>query len=326
VPSDAAEEALTLVAAVRHDPALRLRLAGRFYERQPGRVPIRAYRRAELAFMRWQVSRGVLAPPQSQRPGSPWWRSANEGLLRDACEADQLLAGRPGPASSPAVARWVDFLRTPSPRAWYRAHNSSVVAGYLAHRHLTTAELPVERFFTDVALARLLCVHALVLTPRLVLGRLAAVGRLAGDPRWRGADLFLSLHRVLPDRYPLTGISIEKILAAENYAGRLIDCGVILPRMQVLYAFAAGDLNEPRLLDLVRDGFPNLCLDLRGPARVDDHASPHRPVRSVLADLALRPRNGKELTPRRFSARVVTLRCDTPPGDAREPPFWSTSR
>ena len=256
MPGDAAEEALTVVAAVRHDPALRLRLASRFYDGLPGRVPIRAYRRAELAFMRWQVSRGLLAPQQSPQPGSPWWRSVNEGLLRDACEADQLLAGRPGRASSPAVARWVDFLRTPSPRTWYRAHNSSVIAGYLAHRHLTAAELPVERFFMDVALARVLCVHALVLKPRLALGRLAAMGHLAGDPRWRGADLFLSLHRVLPARYPLTGISIEEILAAENYAGRLIDYGVILPRMQALYAFAAADLNEPRLLDLVRDGFP----------------------------------------------------------------------
>jgi hypothetical protein len=188
VPGDAAEEASTMVAAVRHDPALRLRLAGRFYDRQPGRVPIRAYRRAELAFMRWQLRRGVLAPLESERPGSQWWRSVNEGLLRDAWEADRLVAGRPGPASTPAVVRWADFLRTPSARTWYRAHNSSVVAGYLEHRHLTAAELPVERFFMDVALVRLLCVHALVVRPRLALGRLAPVGRLVGDPRWRGAD------------------------------------------------------------------------------------------------------------------------------------------
>ena len=72
VPGGAAEEAATMVAAVRHDPALHLRLAGRFYDRQPGRVPIRAYRRAELAFMRWQFRRGVLAPPESERPGSQW--------------------------------------------------------------------------------------------------------------------------------------------------------------------------------------------------------------------------------------------------------------
>jgi len=206
--------------------------------------------------MRWQVSRGVLAPPDAAQPGSEWWRSVNEGLLRDAWEADRVPAGRPGPVTRPAVSRWVDFLREPSAHAWYRAHNSSVVAGYLEHRHLSAAELPVERFFMDVALGRVLYAHALVARPRLALGRLRAVGRLLGDPRWRGADVFLSLDRVLPDRYPLTGVSIGEILAAENYAGCLIDYGVIVPRLQALYAFAAADLDEPRLLDLIQDGFP----------------------------------------------------------------------
>jgi hypothetical protein len=245
-----------MVAAVRHDPELRLELAGRFYDDRPGRAPIRAYRRAEVAFMRWQASRGVLAPPESARPGSEWWRSVNESLLRDACEADRLAAGWPGPASTPGVARWGDFLRAPSARTWYRAHNASIVAAYLEHRHLCAAEVPVERFFMDVAIARLVCVHAMVIRPRLAVGRLAPAGRLIGDPRWRGADLFLTLHNILPDRYPLTGFSIDQILALENYAGRLIDYGVILPKMQALYEFAAGDLDEPRLLDLVRNGFP----------------------------------------------------------------------
>ena len=245
-----------MVAAVRDDPALRLGLASRFYDDRPGRASIRAYRRAEVAFMRWQISRGVLAPPQSARPGSQWWRSVNESLLRDAWEADRLAAGRPGPASKPAAASWAGFLNAPSPRTWYRAHNASIVSAYLEHRHLCAAEMPVERFFMDVAMARLVCVHALVIRPRLAVGRLALAGRLIGDPRWRGADLFLSLHNILPDRYPLTGFSIDQILALENYAGRLIDYGVILPKMQPLYEFAASDLDEPRLLDLVRNGFP----------------------------------------------------------------------
>ena len=98
MPGDAAEEALSLVAAVRDDPARRLGLASRFYNDRPGRVSIRAYRRAELAFMRWQVGRGVLAPPDGEQPGSEWWRSVNEGLLRDAWEADRLLTGRPASA------------------------------------------------------------------------------------------------------------------------------------------------------------------------------------------------------------------------------------
>ena len=245
-----------MVAAVRHDPAQRLDLAGGFYDDRPGRPSIRAYRRAELAFMRWQVSRGVLAPRGSARPGSGWWRSVNESLLRDACEADRLAARRPGPASKPAVARWGDFLHAPSARTWYRAHNASIVAAYLEHRHLCESELQVERFFMDVAMARLVYVHALVIRPRLAIGRLAPAGRLIGDPRWRGADLFLSLHNILPDRYPLTEFSIDRILALENYGGRLIDYGVILPKMQALYEFAADDLDEPRLLGLVRNGFP----------------------------------------------------------------------
>ena len=44
VLGDAAEEALAMVAAVRHDPALRLGLASRFYDDRPGRASIRAYR------------------------------------------------------------------------------------------------------------------------------------------------------------------------------------------------------------------------------------------------------------------------------------------
>ena len=76
-----------MVAAIRDDPAQRMNLAASFYDDRPGRPPIQSYRRAELAFMHWQVSRGVLAPPGAERPGSQWWRSVNEGLLRDAWEA-----------------------------------------------------------------------------------------------------------------------------------------------------------------------------------------------------------------------------------------------
>jgi hypothetical protein len=51
----AEEQAAAKVAAVRDDPARRLELAARFYDRRIGRVSIRSYRRAEMAFMRWQI-------------------------------------------------------------------------------------------------------------------------------------------------------------------------------------------------------------------------------------------------------------------------------
>ena len=49
---------------------------------------------------------------------------------------------------------------------------------------------------------------------------------------------------------------MEELLDAENYLGRLVDYGVILPRAHALYAHAAAELNEPQLLDMLRDGRP----------------------------------------------------------------------
>jgi hypothetical protein len=223
-------------------------VAAAFYDEQPGRPSIQGYRRAELAFMRWQASRGVFAAPDSARRGSPWWQAVNEGLLRDAWEARHLLDAAADAPSRPAVTRWVQFLHDPSPRAWYLAHNASVVAGYIRHRQLAAAEVSVERFFMDVALGRVLFVQALVGDPRLALGQwLWPLGRRLGDPRWPGANLYLSMRNVLPHRYPLTGITIGEILAAENPIGRL-------PRAQPLYEFAAEELNEPALLEFIADG------------------------------------------------------------------------
>ena len=218
-----------MVAAVRDDPARRLGLAGRFYDDRPGCVSIRSYRRAEMAFMRWQVRRGLLASPDAPRPGSEWWRAVNEGLLRDAWEADQLLAGRPGPASRPSVSRWSGFLERPSAVAWYRAHNASIVAGYIEHHALCAAELSVERFFMNVALGRVLYAHTLVASPKLALGRARAVSRVLGDPRWRGADVFLSLHNILPDRYPLVGFTLSEILVLTSTLS--VPAGSVLERL-----------------------------------------------------------------------------------------------
>jgi hypothetical protein len=208
-----------------------------------------------LAFMHWQAARGVFDPLDGPRPGSAWWQAINDGLLLDAWVARYRIETPPDTPSRPAVARWVSFLEHPSPLAWYRAHNASVVARYVEHRHLADGERPVERFFMDVALGRVLFVHALVADPRLALGRwLWPIGARLGDPRWPGAELYLSMRHILPDHYPLTDQEIDEILIAENPLGRVIDYGVLLPRAQALYEFAAQDLNEPALLRFICGG------------------------------------------------------------------------
>jgi hypothetical protein len=241
---------------VRDDPAARLALMTRLFQGPTGYAPRHVpFRRAALSFMRWQAQRGVLNPLGASPPGSVWWRAMNERLLRDGCEAVGLLGGLAGEPSSQAVRLWLDFSANPTGGNWYRAHNASVVGGYLEHRSLAEAESAPERFFMNVALARVLFAHALVGAPCLALGQLAPLGRVVGDPRLGMAGVFLSLRRVLPNQYPLV-LDVEGYIADEQRLGRMLDYAVIVPRLQRLYEWSAQDLDEPRLQELVRDGNP----------------------------------------------------------------------
>ncbi len=244
------------VAAVRDDPAARLALMARVFHGPTGSAPRHLpFRRAALSFMRWQARRGVLNPLDASPPGSVWWRAVNERLLRDGCETVALLGGLAGEPSSQAVRLWLEFGARPTGRNWYRAHNASIVGAYLEHRGLAEAESAAERFFMNVALARVLYAHALAAAPRLALGRFAPLGRLLGDPRLGMAGAFLSLRRVLPNRYPLA-LDVERYIADEQRLGRMLDYAVIVPRLQCLYEWSAEELGEPRLSELVRDGNP----------------------------------------------------------------------
>ena len=155
------------------------------------------------------------------------------------------------------------FIAKPTGRNWYRAHNASIVGGYLEHRELADAESLPERFFMNVALVRVLYAHALVGAPRLALGRFAPLARLLGDPRLGMAGAFLSLGRVLPDRYPLER-DVESYLAAEQRLGRLLDYAVILPRLQRVYEWSAEELERARPARTGSRREPDLCVALRG--------------------------------------------------------------
>jgi hypothetical protein len=65
--------------------------------------------------------------------------------------------------------------------------------------------------------------------------------------------IFLQLSRVLPDEYPLSD-GARSYLSDELGFGRLLDYGVIVPRLQRLYEWSAHELAAPGLLDCIRDG------------------------------------------------------------------------
>ena len=58
---------------------------------------------------------------------------------------------------------------------------------------------------------------------------------------------------MLPDEYPLHN-GVGSYLDDELHFGRVVDFGVIVPRLQQLYEWSADELGAPGLLDCVRDG------------------------------------------------------------------------
>jgi hypothetical protein len=286
----AAEYAADQVASCRDDPAGRLALLRALYEAPPGLPELHLpYRRAALAFMSWQLRRGLLNPMDGEAPGSPWWRAVNDRLLRDTAESRAHVLGRGGPMSSPSVACSVEFARQPSARTWYRAHNATIVTAYIEHRELAEAESRVERFFINLVLVRVLYAHALVAASSLALSWLSPVAPVLGDPRLEMTGIFLSLSRVLPDRYPLSG-DLQQYLDAELGFARLLDVGVIRPRFDALYDWSAVELAIPELRALLRDGVPTYAWDI-------SDAQPWNPAPS-LAVRAVR----RILRPRRIGA------------------------
>ena len=236
---------------VAADPEARLAFLRELYKVPPdvdrGYLP---YRRAASAFMGWQIRRGLLNPESDPAPGSPWWRAVNDSLLRDTCEASAIAFGRQGAPRTTSVAATLDFIRKPTARSWYRAHNMTIVSAYLRYEELARQENRVERFFLNLILIRVLYAHALVAQPRLALGWLAPCGRWLGDPRLGMTSIFLSLSRVLPDQYPL-GEELSSYIGAEHSLGRLLDVGIILPRLVPLYAWSAEELGIPNLAALL---------------------------------------------------------------------------
>lgn len=281
IPGSAQAYARAEVGAVRDDPHGRFQLLRDLYVGPTGSGDTHLrYRRAASAFMTWQLRRGLLNPLGAPDPGSPWWRAVNERLLLDTCEAKAVKAGRSGPLSTAGARAGLEFVERPTARNWYRAHNISIVTAYLDNAGLAAAESRVERFFLNLVLLRVLYAHALVSAPRLALSWLAPTAPLLGDPRLDKTGIFLSLSRVLPDRYPL-GEDVDPYVRDEHGFGRLLDIGVIQPRLRRVYDWSAGELGILEVTGLLVGDVPAYAWD---PA--DDE--PWHPVPTRLARWALR--------------------------------------
>lgn len=75
------------------------------------------------------------------------------------------------------------------------------------------------------------------------------------DPRHRAVQMFLHLGPSFPPEYPVTA-RVEDAVLDDHALARVLDYGVIAPRLPALYEFSAVSLDLPRLADLLDDGVP----------------------------------------------------------------------
>jgi hypothetical protein len=252
------EQAQRVVASVLDDPEARYELRVRFYEKY-GFMPEGAgYGNSELAFMRWEIGRGVLAPAPK---GSRWWRDVNASLLFDA-ELAALIHETSDCRDAPlGTRRWLNYLARPSSANWYLAHNGSIVDGYLAQAIAARDESSAEQTFMNIVLYRVLYAEAMVKGSTF----LGVLGRILADPMLPAVDVITHLADFYPRDYPLTQ---EDALAIEGRAPgffddtvRLFDDLIILRHVTALYDHAATMLEVPTLRELLREGraiYPNI--------------------------------------------------------------------
>jgi hypothetical protein len=251
--SDLQEQAQEIVDGVDGDPEKRFQLRVRFYEKY-GFLPGGAgYGNSELAFMRWEIDRGVLAPAPG---GSTWWRAVNKSLLLDAELAALIHEGGRTVAAPPGAQRWLDYIDRPDEGSWYRAHNGSIASGYLNQSAAARAEQDGEQRFMNIVLYRVLFAEAMVAGATF----LGILGRVLGNPILPAVNIIVDIKDFYPRHYPLTREDIRNLKGRGDsifdLAVRLFDEDLILPEATHVYGHAASSLNLPGLSQLVRDGKP----------------------------------------------------------------------
>lgn len=76
-----------------------------------------------------------------------------------------------------------------------------------------------------------------------------------GSGPHRNVRMFLDLGRSFPPAYPVAA-SVEETVLDEHALARMLDYGLIAPRLTELYAFSPASPDQPRLTALLDDGVP----------------------------------------------------------------------
>lgn len=238
-----------------HDltPEERLKLRKAFYSKYGhSKNGGYGYGNSELAFLSWEINRGVLNALEQTAKGSRWWRKVNSAFLIYSEWAGACYAEDPDYESDDhRVNMWLEFLRYPTEQTWYRAHNCSIVTGYLLALEEAHLEEKAERIFMNEVLYRLLFAQSMVECPDWI-------PELLADPRLPSVDLLVHMDHFYPDHYPLTPEDIRHVMHKgydlEEEAVKIMDEVIILPHITKMYQEASQWLGIPELKEFISDG------------------------------------------------------------------------
>jgi hypothetical protein len=251
-------KARNIVEIVKDNPDGRLQLRKDFYRKYGhGEDGGAGFGSSELAFLEWEIHRDALNPLENKdKPGSPWWRKVNGLFIYYSTLAALIEEEHPGLKNAGnEVEHWREFISNPTSKIWYRAHNASIVRGYLESKNEAEKEDLPEQLFINMVLYRVLFAEAMV--EGVTMGRL---GEILANPKLPSVDLLVHIPDFYPSYYPLTQSGIAAILHKsrnlEEYLVEILDDSMIIPHLSELYKHASEWLGMPELTSLLKSDIP----------------------------------------------------------------------
>lgn len=212
---------------------------------------------SEVSFLKWE-ERGVLCPKSNKHPGSPWWSNVNLWFIfLSEFGARALAAGLFEELPTGPSKNWAKFILDQNPKTWYRAHNSSIIEGYLKFSDLAESESIPEKAFINQVLYRLLFAQYMV-EGDFFFSRL---GKFLANPQGISVRLITHLDGFYPKHYPMTKREIEEVMGkSHSLQGRLVrflDNTFILPKLLKIYTLAAEINGQPLLPEFIINDKPS---------------------------------------------------------------------
>ncbi|GLU53437.1 hypothetical protein [Dyadobacter frigoris] len=151
---------------------------------------------------------------------------------------------------------WFEFIKLSNSVNWYRAHNSSIIDGYLKYTAWAELETVPEKIFINMVLYRLLFAQSL----EEGQDSLPKLSKILGDPRGGSVQFITGLDPYYPDHYPMNEQEINEVLGKTHslaeFGVKFLDDVLIEPELTYLYQAASIWNKQPDLVTLIKDHKP----------------------------------------------------------------------